>query len=199
MAIQLYINGSLCDLYPDEAIILTSKAKDFRDVTKAYGDFSQEFSIPASGINNSILNRFADGEIVGSPNYINFKNKVPASIDIDGMQNIDGYITYNKCIYKDNKMSNHILAFTSTLLNLTEIISDDMINSLNLSDYNHINNPLNVATGLSGELFNGDIRYSLMTNNPEEWTTDRFNDGIDSSEFKPSIRIPVLFDAINNN
>ena len=199
MNIHLYINGQLADLYADETISLTSKLKDYRDVTKSYGDFSQEFSIPASGINNIILNRFADGEIIDGSGYLDYRTKIPATIDVNGTQNIDGFITYNKCLYKDDVMDSHVVAFTSTLLNLTELFGEDLLRDLPLSQYDHLNTPINVSFGMNPLplLFNGDIKYSLMTNNELDWTPERLAAGISSTEFRPSIRIPRIIDAIN--
>ena len=199
MAVDIYVNGQLLDLYEDEGISLTSSLKQYTDVTKAHGDVTQEFSVPASGVNNIILNRFADAEIVAGSNYVDYRIKVPAYLDIDGMKVIEGYITYNKCLYKNNKMDTHILAFTSSILSITEEIGDDTLQDLNFSAYNHVNDPLTVQAGLLGTpyLFNGDIRYSLMTNNPTEWKIERLKAGIPSSEFKPSIKVARIWDAIN--
>lgn len=199
MAVDIYVNGELLDLYEDENITLTSSLKQYTDVTKAHGDVTQEFSVPASGVNNIILNRFADAEIVAGDNYLDYRIKVPAYLDIDGMQAIDGYITYNKCLYKNNKMDTHILAFTSSILSITEEIGDDTLQDLNFSAYNHVNDPLTVQAGLLSTpyLFNGDIRYSLMTNNPTEWKIERLKAGIPSSEFRPSIKVGRILDAIN--
>ena len=205
MALDLYINGEQADLYADEAIKLGVKLKDFRDVTKPFGDFTNEFTIPASSQNNLLLARFADPEIIEYPNRVDYRIKQPAYLDIDGVQAIGGFITYNKCIYKDNKMHGHVVAFTSTLLNLKEIFGDARLSDLNLTQYDHPNDPATVVSGLTTGLFiydedgEPDIRYSLMTNNETDWKPERIYNGIPSEEFRPSIRVDAIFRAINND
>ena len=127
--VKLYIQNNEVDLFPDETIVITSRIKDIRDVSKVFTDFTQTFEIPASGRNNRVLERYFDNSLIAADSVTNinistnFKNKVPAEISIDGISYKEGYIKYNKATFKNGKFKNRgCFEFFTQKYNLNRIV-----------------------------------------------------------------------------
>ena len=64
IALQLYVNNQLVEMFDDESVTLTQTIQDVRNIDKIFSDFSKTFSIPASETNNKIFKHFYNFEIL---------------------------------------------------------------------------------------------------------------------------------------
>lgn len=207
MAVELFINNEQLDTYADEAISITTKATDIKDVSKIFDDFSREFSVPASGLNNTILSRFPDSSIIeppfGDPDYVyrEYREKQRASIIVDGVLYKKGFMQYTKAVYEFGKLSHHVVNFTGALLSLNDILGDATLQDLNLLEYAHFVSAENVRLGMGYDTFlpmapNNEIIYPLISNNKPLDGVLIEEGKLQPSDFRPAIKVQVIIDAI---
>lgn len=56
--VDIYIGDYRLDLFQDEEIKITLSVQNLQDISKVFTDFTQSFTIPASGINNEVLKQY---------------------------------------------------------------------------------------------------------------------------------------------
>ena len=61
--VNLIIDGVYLDMFGDETITLTKRAKDARELNNLFADYSNTFSLPASQTNNKIFKHFYNFDI----------------------------------------------------------------------------------------------------------------------------------------
>lgn len=207
MALKLFIGGERgsdlreIEMFADETINITSIVKDVRDVSKIYTDFSQTFTIPASGINNEIIRKFYNNEYVTT---VDMRQKQYAVIEIDGIIFKKGWLKYEKTTFKKGLPSIHSVTFTGSISGLSDLIGDNLLSSLDFRQYDHETNATNTRLGVnnSTSLFNDDIIYPLITNYDVQWTAANLttiinDDELSPTDLKPAIRTQAIIDAIN--
>lgn len=202
MAIKLFVNGEEMDLFSDETITITSQLKDIRDISQIFASFSQQFSVPASGRNNKILERFFDNTLNVPTSVKNFRLKQPSAIDIDGIIYKRGNIKYDKAIFKMGKISHHQITFTGIEAGLTEVLRDYNLSDITGFDiYNHQSNEWVTRNGMdntSSLLFDNDIIYPLINSSASGWTATNLSDATNPFDtLKPAIRMDSIIDVIN--
>ena len=217
--VKLYINGNEMDMFEDETILITSKLKDVRDISRVFSDFTQQFNIPASGRNNVVLQKFYDNSLYAL-DAIDYTKKQPCEIEIDGIIYKKGLIKYDKAVFQKGKISHHVMTYTGPIAGLSDIIGDISLSDLDLTDYDHDTNAATTYSGITNslQLFNDDIIYPLITANEVEWTPTTLATGrlyevvnpenldetifvhqyLEPSEFRPAIRQQPILDAINS-
>ena len=53
--LQLYIGGQRVDLFKDETVTLNQTIQNIKDPAKIFVEFTKDFTIPASKVNNQIF------------------------------------------------------------------------------------------------------------------------------------------------
>jgi len=56
--VDIYIGDYRLDLFRDEEISISLNVQNIQDISKIFTDFTQSFTVPASGINNEILKQY---------------------------------------------------------------------------------------------------------------------------------------------
>lgn len=138
MITELYIEEtpdsgifSPLDLYQDESLNLEFKLKDITDLSKVFGTYSKEFTVPASDENNRLLNHYFDQSLSrGSRRYIRCK------IYLNQQLYKVGQVSITQGKYKQMQLETYKIAFTSGLTNMKDKIGEDELNQLDFSDYN---------------------------------------------------------------
>jgi len=183
--IGIKINNKPLDTFDNESIQVTSRAKDFTDLSKIYASFSSEFVLPASDNNNAVFQNYWDFNIqevnVMSQSYIDFRLKQRCSLEIAGVPYKTGFIKLNAIDFHDNKPSQYRVVFYDSLVQLTDTLGESLVSELNWSDLNHeIGNPAAVQIGLGATsvLYGNKVIYPLITNSKQEWTADRLLNGV---------------------
>lgn len=205
MDVVVYIKNSsggyvALDLYKDEKIEVNLSVKNLSDISKVRSDFSQDFSLPPSPINNQLFQYWYESDVDGT---FNANIRVDAYIEINSFPYRYGSLQLNDCKLKNNEISNYNVTFFGASVNLSDKFSDDSLKALPLSDYNHNYDSSVIAAIQDDHLSNGDIYYPLINavtymdagNNAP---TDLFKNGnsIIYKQFKPAIRLLKIIEAI---
>lgn len=130
---QVYINDEKIDLFDDESISLSLVVKDFNEITKVMGDFSQQFTIPASRNNNRILSHWYNADI--STGNFNPAVVQSARIEINHLPFKSGVIRINSAKLKNGRAVQYTLTFFSNIANLKSLFGQDKLYELDLSAY----------------------------------------------------------------
>lgn len=210
MIISLYIGNDKLDLFNDETIELKSSVQDANDITKNTTDFTRNFSVPASEINNRIFKHYYDATL---DNGFDARTKVNGRIEIDGVVFRYGKFSLLGCKLKQGFPSSYNIVFYGNLVSLVDLLKDDELTSLDLSAYDHEYNSDNVLDGMTNSLFGGLLVYPLFAKKQyyynstigDNTDTDllsniAFNggagNGIRWSDLRPSISLLPIIEAI---
>ena len=131
-------------MFKDESISLTSTIQNIRDIKKVFTDFSHEFNIPASKENNKLFQHWENWNIVDG---FDARWKADAFLQLNGYFFRNGKIRLNSVKMKDNKVFSYRVIFFGETVLLTEILGEDELHTLPLSDYDH---QYNTSLGKSG-------------------------------------------------
>ena len=172
------------ELFDFETIELTSSIQDVRDIASVFTDFSQQFTIPASQVNNRILNHFYNESVV---NGYDARIKKRGYIAINGITFREGYIRLSESTLKNGKPYSYSITFFGQLVSLKDILGDDELKSLDtLEVYNHEYSASNVYQGFKTGLFSKDIIYPSISSS-NKWYYDTSGDvpyGVDGAEIE---------------
>ena len=123
------------ELFEDEKISLTQKIKDIKDVAKIFTDFSKDFTIPASRINNKLLKHFYESSIVDG---FDARFLIDASIKLNGVDFRKGKIRLLGVNMTDNNPSSYRISFVGETVSLKSLMGDDELTDLPYLDaFNH--------------------------------------------------------------
>ena len=81
MITGIFIGTERLELFEDEEIKIKSKVSDIEDITKIFTDTSNDFTVPASDVNNAIFKHWYESDII---NGFDARQKVPATIEMHG-------------------------------------------------------------------------------------------------------------------
>jgi len=202
---RLIADGTQLDIFADEDILISNNVTGLFDIGVLPAEFTRQITLPGTKVNNAFFEHVYDISI-DNPFLFATNIKVPAYIDFDSVYLIQGYIQLNKVNLLANKF---IESYEITLFgSLSSFARDININYLtdlsSLAKYNHTSSLQNITGSWSGSLFNGDIVYPLaeygqrITYSPEEnnFGIDSQYGGLCVQDFKPSIRVKPVLDAI---
>jgi hypothetical protein len=210
MIISIYINNEKLDLFNDETIEINSSVQDVSDITKNTTDFSKNFTVPASDNNNRIFRHYYNATI---DNGFDARTRVSGRIEIDGFIFREGKISLLSAKVKQGRPSSYSIVFYGNLVSLIDLVKEDELTALDLSDYDHEYNSDNVKLGLENSLFGGDIVYPLFARKQYYYnslSTANENtplianiavnggtvNGVRWSDLKPSITLISIVEAI---
>ena len=202
--VELRIHNKLVDLYPDESITITSQIKDPQHFEKVFTDFSQSFTVPASNNNNDIFHHYYRFNVIHgtSDNFIDFRLKQRASLDVNGSRFRDGHIKLNSMNMEMDHISSYSVTFFGSLAALKDIFGERVLSDLDFSDYNHPRDATNVTLGLNhtGVILSNDIIYPLISKR-FRWTAAYLSTAgdprnVEPEGFSPAIRVNRVLDVI---
>lgn len=140
IGIFIYIDGEphKIELYKDESVQITSSIQNFRDLGKIFTDYSKEFTIPASAINNKIFKHWYNSE-VGETDTLDALDVVGAFdhrisyygyIEVDGQFFRNGKFLLKGAEKKNNKIENYKVNFVGNLVQLKDRFKQDKLKDL---------------------------------------------------------------------
>lgn len=210
MVVKIYIGADKLDLFKDENISLTSSVASINDISKNTTDFTQSFTVPASDINNNIFKHYYNATL---ENGFDARTPVAGTIEIDGLPFKNGKFTLTKVALKSGSPTSYTINFTGNLVSIKDKVRDDTLAGLDLSAYDHTFNSANVETGLTNELFSGDLKYAMFGKKQYFYKKDPTNNdntetlaniawdagpdvGVLWSDLKPCLKIARIVEAI---
>lgn len=154
--IQIYIEDQRLDLFDNETIEVKSSIQDAKDISKVFTDFSKEFSIPASSVNNKIFKHFYNFNI--SSGAFDARVRHEAKIFINHLLFKKGKIFLSGVSMKDKKPNTYKITFFGNTVSLKDVFGDDKLIALNnytdetkgLNRFDHEFSYSNVKTIFSG-------------------------------------------------
>lgn len=203
--VQLYIEDQRVDLFEDEIINLTSSIQNVKDIAAIFSDFSQSFSIPASDTNNKIFKHFYNYAI---ENGFDARYKADARLELNHIPFRDGKIHLKEVELRDGKAHTYKLVFYGASVTMKDLIGEDLLSDLDLSDYNYTLSDLNLINRLSSGITLGGITDVIITpliSSEEVWYYDSANvsdgnlanTGGDYSNLRFALRIHAILQAIS--
>jgi hypothetical protein len=64
--VDIYIGNNRLDLFDDEEITINLSIQNYKELDKIFTDFTQSFTIPATGRNNEIFAHYYRTDVVAS-------------------------------------------------------------------------------------------------------------------------------------
>lgn len=213
------------ELYGFDTVEVTSTIQNIRDIGEVFTDYSQEFTVPASQVNNKVFSHFYKESIT---NGYDARIKHRGYITLSGVTFRNGYFRLNGVDEVNGRPSQYRLTFFGAMSTLKDVFNDDELSSLSaqLVNYNHTYSEaiaysgLKVGLGYSGgsmiESTLKDVVYpaisvdklwyydstALSTPTDEEsnlyGSGGALTTGIDWLSLKPAIKIKHIITAIED-
>ena len=158
--IQLYIEGQRVDMFNDETVSITDTIQNVKDIGKIFTAFSRTFSLPATKINNKIFKHYYNFDIV---NGFDARIKKNSNIELDSLPFRDGKIKLEGVDLKDNKPHTYRITFFGSTVTLKDLLGDDKLQSLDLTDYDKVYSFTDVRDALTFDPTTKDVIVPLIT------------------------------------
>jgi len=204
---QLVANDIILDLFKDEDILLSDNVTGLFDLGIIPADFTRQITLPGSKKNNAFFEHVYDIS-VQSPDTFATNIKVPCYLDFGGVYLAQGYLQLNKVnVYANKFIDSYEVTIFGAVSSFAREINRSFLTDLNsLSIYNHTASFSNISASWAGELFSGSIVYPLAEYGSKlKYTSGDVFFGIDDNEggltvqdFKPAIKMKLVWDAIFN-
>jgi hypothetical protein len=131
------------DLFNDETISITQVIQDVKDISLIFTNFTKTFSIPASDENNRLFKHYYNYDIDGG---FDARVKINGYIEIDANRFNSGKVKLEGVDMKNNQPYAYRITYYGDTVNLKDVIGEDKLNALPLSNYNLAYNNTNVKT-----------------------------------------------------
>jgi hypothetical protein len=158
MRFSLVIEGRPVDLFNDETIQLTRAIKDFL-TTAARTDFTQQFNIPSTAVNDPIFQNYFDENSVLSG--WNAFLKLDAIIYIHSIPIFNGCIELTGVEFKNGLPRQYNLIFYGQGKTAIADFGEKTLPMVDWSAYNHTVNYTNVIDSWFGNLLSGKVLYPV--------------------------------------
>jgi hypothetical protein len=203
---KLVANGTQLDLFTDEDILVSDNVTGLFDIGVLPSDFTRQITIPGTKVNNAFFEHVYDISVI-NPYLFATNTKVPCYLDFDGIYLSNGYLQLNKVNVLANKfIESYEITIFGGLSSFARDINRNFLTDLStLSQYNHTASYDNITSSWNGNLFNGDIVYPLADYGSgyqytqgelQTFGINNFNGALTVQNFKPSIRVKAVLDAI---
>ena len=209
--VSLYIEGSKIDLSDKEGINIKLNTQDINDISKVNAGYSKDFSVQATPSNNKFFKHYYNADITGG---FDARTKKKATIYLDDLFFISGRIRLTSTSLENNLIVSYRIQFEGDVVNVKDVLGDKKLSDLDLSQFNHDYNTLNVLTGLTDSLFNGSVVYPLISS-VNRWLWDEQDNyvatensknihyngldpkqSINYNELKPALKIADIINQI---
>ena len=210
--VGVFIDNQRLDLFKDEEIKVVSSVQNIDDISKIFNDYSQSFTVPGSPSNNKIFEHYYDANIDGG---FDARVRHPGLLEIDGLTFKTGAIRLEGCEIELGKIKWYKITFFGLLIDLKEVIGDDYLSALDLSEYDLSYTSDNIKTGITTGYDSGNFIFPLISTKRQwylnsnatdttytdtlaniDWNGSGANHGMDWESFRPAIAIKKLIDVI---
>ena len=130
--LQLYIEGTRIDLFKDESINIVQSIQNVRDISKVFVEFTRSFNIPASKNNNKIFEHYHNYFITDG---FDARLKKDATLEINHRPYKTGKVKLDGVDLKDGKAHQYRITFFGNTIDLNDLLGDDNLSTLELSDF----------------------------------------------------------------
>ena len=140
------------DLFKEQSINITNSLQDIKDIAKVFTDFTQQFNIPASTINNKVFKHYYNFDIDGG---YDARVKREALIKINGQDYREGFMSLNSVSMKNQLPHAYKVVFYGKTVSLKRLFGDDELDDLAgypnayLSQFNQDYTTSNAKTGFT--------------------------------------------------
>ena len=208
--VQIYISGERVSLFKDETISITDSIQNVKDISKVFTSFTKQFNLPATKENNKIFKHYYNYSIIDG---FDARYKIPAIIQLNGMDYKKGKIQLNSVVLENNKPTSYKVVFFGDTVGFKDSLGDDKLALLDyLQQYDHrVQHQLDgfkTGIGIAGAVSatNREVTYPLISTNE-----GYYYDGLDTStktnifhasfadlipNLKPSIKMYEVIKAI---
>lgn len=209
LLLQLFIEGERVDLFKDESVSITQSIKNVKDIDKIFTEFTKTFTLPASKTNNKIFKHYYRYNIV---NGFDARVKVNATLEINNLPFKKGKIKLEGVDLKNRRPNTYRVTFFGSTVELSDIVGEDKLSSLDFSAYNLNYDAATVQNKLQAASSGNDIIVPLITHtqrlyydstnvvadsgNLYPWTTT--NQGVKWNQLKYAIRVNSIIEAIED-
>ena len=205
MKFNLIIDNTPVDLFNDESITFSRKVKDLTDLSTAWTDFTQAFTIPSSPKNDGVFaNWFSENAVFDgwNPNL-----GLDAQILLHGLPVFEGRVELKGTKFLEGLPSSYDIIFYGKVKRILDLWGESLMNQIDLSAYEHIANNANVTGSWNQTLLSGDVLYPIA----DYYTGFRYSsstginnniklpNGIEIDDIRPAIRFSTLFQKAFNN
>ena len=160
MRFSLVIENVAVDLFNDESIQLVRQIKDYQDLSNSKTDFTQQFVIPSTSINDPIFQNYFDENAVFSG--WNAFIKLDAQIFIHSLPVFTGCVELTGVEFKNGLPRQYNLVFYGQGKNAMSQWGEKTLQEIDWSDYNHVVSYANVISSWGGGLVGGSILYPIV-------------------------------------
>jgi hypothetical protein len=160
MRFSLVIENVAVDLFNDESIQLVRQIKDYQDLSNSKTDFTQQFVIPSTSINDPIFQNYFDENAVFSG--WNAFIKLDAQIFIHSLPVFTGCVELTGVEFKNGLPRQYNLVFYGQGKNAMSQWGEKTLQEIDWSDYNHEVTYANVISSWGGGLVGGSILYPIV-------------------------------------
>lgn len=147
------------DLYDDELVEITKRAKETREIVVSGSEFSKTFSVPSTARNNAVFGYYANIEVDST---INPHKAIPAFWTVYLNTRYSGVLEVKGCVYENGYPKSYNLVFYGRVRNLASVFGEDRLTDIDWSSLDHELNYDNVYDSWGGDLFGGDVMYPLI-------------------------------------
>lgn len=205
MKFNLIIDNTPVDLFNDESITFSRKVKDLTDLSTAWTDFTQAFTIPSSPKNDGVFaNWFSENAVFDgwNPNL-----GLDAQILLHGLPVFEGRVELKGTKFLEGLPSSYDIIFYGKVKRILDLWGESLMNQIDLSAYEHIANNANVTGSWNQTLLSGDVLYPIA----DYYTGFRYSSstginnnikyprGIEIDDVRPAIRFSALFQKAFGN
>lgn len=127
--IQLYVGGERVELFGNDSISVTESIKNAKDISKVFTTFSQQFSVPASKVNNKIFKHYYNNDIESGYAF-DARKKVEATLEINHLPFKKGRLKLDGVDMRNNKPFAYRVTFYGSIVDLKDLFGEDKLPSL---------------------------------------------------------------------
>ena len=178
--IQLYAKDAAgvyqrLELFGGDAVTITDSIKNAKDPAKVFTTFSQQFTVPASKVNNKIFKHYYN---YGIENTFDARRKTDSYIEINSIPFKIGKLSLDGVDLRNNKPYAYRVTFYGSIVDLKDLLREDKLPSLPALD---IDKPYN-ASAIRSALTSADdadgTHIPLITVGQRLY----YNSGVDSEQ-----------------
>ena len=166
-SIQLYIEGQRIDMFKDESVSITQSIKNVKDIAKIFTEFTKTFTLPASKTNNKIFKHYYNYDIVGG---FDARIKKSATLELNHLPFKKGKIKLEGVDLQNAKAKSYRITFFGNTIDLKDVLGDDQLSELTLSEYNEDYDSDSIERGLQRN------PSTYQTGNPTSISTGTLTD-----------------------
>ena len=124
------------DQYDDEPVEITETIKDFKDVSKIFSDYSQQFKVPASKNNNRIFENYYNNDIIDG---FDARLRRKCILKLNGIDWKNGGIRLSTVDMAGGVPKSYSITFFGETSSLKTLLGDDTLDSLPYLDaFDHV-------------------------------------------------------------